>query len=257
MFNELFDQMKADKRLRCIQYLVIAGSHSYGTTVENSDVDIRGWYFPPLSNILGMPQKTYDSIQYSNHDMVLYTFHKFVHLLAQCNPNVIEQLGVDVECILYQSRIAKLLASNSELFLSKRAFYTFGGYANTMLKRFEQGSPGWRNNKHTADKQWKHLMHLIRLLYMGIDILDKHQIITHRVKEHDLLMSIRHGEVEVEKIFDLRTKLEVQLQEAYDSSTLPDQAQMLQINDLVTKIAFKYVVSPNTYETNWDSMKGR
>ena len=28
-------------------------------------------------------------------------------------------------------------------------------------------------------------------------------------------------------------------------------------NDLVTRIAFKYVVSPNTYETNWDSMKGR
>ena len=255
--SELLNRMKIDKHLKYTQYLVIAGSHAYGTTVESSDVDVRGWYFPPISDILGVHQKASDSYFYPDSDVVLYTFHKFVHLLAQCNPNVVEQVGVDNNCILYQFTPARILASNVELFLSKRVFHTFGGYANTMLKRFEQGSTiGWRNRKSTAAKQWKHLMHLIRLLYMGIDILKSYRVITHRVKEHDLLMSIRHGEVDLNYVFKLRDKLEIQMQEAYDRTTLPEQAQMSQIDELVTSITLDYIAHPIEYETNWKNIKG-
>lgn len=259
--SELLNQMKIDKHLKYTQYLVIAGSHAYGTTVESSDVDVRGWYFPPISDILGIHQKASDSYLYPDSDVVLYTFHKFVHLLAQCNSNVVEQVGVDDVCILYQSNAAARIVNNLDLFLSKRVFQSFGGYANTMLKRFEQSDTEdvtmcHRNRKRVESKKWKHLMHLIRLLYMGIDILKHHQVVTHRVKEHDLLMSIRHGEVDVKYVFRLRDKLEVQLQEAYDTTTLPERADIEQINILVSGITLNYISDQKEHETNWKNIKG-
>jgi predicted nucleotidyltransferase len=51
-----------------------------------------------------------------------------------------------------------------------------------------------RNSKKTEDKLDKHCMHLIRLHLMELDILEKQEINTFRVDEHDMLMSIRNGE---------------------------------------------------------------
>lgn len=48
-------------------------------------------------------------------------------------------------------------------------------------------------NALTHGKIAKHSEHLIRVLMEGIDILEKHVIITKRIKEHDLLMDIRTG----------------------------------------------------------------
>ena len=255
------EEIRVDERLKYLQYLVIAGSHAYGTNIESSDIDIRGWYFPPVYDLLGIGYKIEDSITYKDSDMVFYTFHKFIHLLAQCNPNVIEQVGLSDECIIYKSHPAQVILNNIDLFLSKRVYHTFGGYAYTMLKRFEQSDTEdvtmcHRNRKRVESKKWKHLMHLIRLLYMGIDILKHHQVVTHRVKEHDLLMSIRHGEVDVKYVFRLRDKLEVRLQEAYDTTTLPERADIEQINILVSGITLNYISDQKEHETNWKNIKG-
>lgn len=239
---EIAQKVLTDTRLGNLQYLVIAGSNAYGTAVEGSDIDLRGWYFPPVSHIIGFPNKSDNFIEYPDEDVVLYTFHKFIHLLTQCNPNVVEQVGVPDKCKIYVSPVAQRILDNIDLFLSKRAFHTFGGYANKMLQRFEQGI-GHRNHKSTEAKQWKHLSHLIRLLYTGIDILKYHRVITYREKEHDLLMSIRHGEVSVEKIMDMRSKLEIQLQDAYDNSTLPAQVDLDKVNRLIVEIVVDYINS--------------
>ena len=246
------EEIRVDERLKYLQYLVIAGSHAYGTNIESSDIDIRGWYFPPVYDLLGIGYKIEDSITYKDSDMVFYTFHKFIHLLAQCNPNVIEQVGLSDECIIYKSHPAQVILNNIDLFLSKRVYHTFGGYAYTMLKRFEQGNTpestmGHRNHKSTVEKQQKHLMHLIRLYYTGIDILKNHQVLTNRVKEHDLLMSIRHGEVPVKYVFELRDKLELEMQEAYEESTLPHYADMNTINSLVVEITTDYIKCPERF----------
>ena len=52
-----------------------------------------------------------------------------------------------------------------------------------------------KRNKNAAEhgKLSKHMMHLVRLYLMGIDLLEKEEIITYREKDHDFLMSIRDG----------------------------------------------------------------
>lgn len=58
------------------------------------------------------------------------------------------------------------------------------------------GTYGKMNTRNTKKDEYhmnKHAMHLIRLYLMGIDILEKEEIITYRADEHDLLMNIRNG----------------------------------------------------------------
>lgn len=283
-----------------ICYLTLAGSKSYGTNNENSDTDIRGFYLETKEQLFGLTKYSTEYTD-SENDTVLYSFKKFLHLLSNCNPNVIELLGTRNEDVLYMTALSREMRMNAEMFLSKRAYVTFGGYAVQQLRRLQNALSrtdnklkeeqllktlnqqivenvdelsalgkyelhideelkisanvkdislrdflnsnailnntmrnfdkiGHRNNKKDENHLNKHAMHLIRLYYMGIDILKNGVINTYREKEHDLLMTIRNGEMSFDKVFEMRDKLEVELQKAYEESKLPETADMNKIN---------------------------
>lgn len=72
-----------------------------------------------------------------NTDTTIYTFNKMITLLLNCNPNTIELLGLNPEHYLYLNSIGKSLLANKEMFLSKRAIQSFGGYADAQLRRLQ------------------------------------------------------------------------------------------------------------------------
>ena len=114
--------------------LGFGGSHSYGTNIEGSDVDIRGIYVNPMKEFIG----TYDDQGQKQHedlDITVYSIKKIFKLLGNCNPNTIEILGLREDDYLYKSEMAKLLLDNKHMFLSKRAINSFGGYALSQLNR--------------------------------------------------------------------------------------------------------------------------
>lgn len=238
------------------------GSRAYGTNVPTSDIDIRGIYMNPPAEFIGIQK---DSEQYipQDGDTVLYSVKKIFPLLLQCNPNVIELMGLRDQDYLLRSNLGDAILKNKKIFLSQNAINTFGNYAKSQLNRLtnksgraveavgsnevrslqksinhlqkQEGIKGIsaeevdgnpilhvnetmdmdvfarvsaelnnvhadykksvRNDKAIAhNKISKHMMHLLRLYMMGIDILEKQEIITYREKEHDLLMAIRNGE---------------------------------------------------------------
>lgn len=118
-----------------ILFLTVAGSHAYGTNVEASDMDIRGVVLERTTDTLGLT----DFEQYvdTKTDTVLYTLKKFLKLVKDCNPNIIEMLYSKPQHYLYVSPLGKLLLDNRDMFLTKRAAYSFGGYANAQLNRLE------------------------------------------------------------------------------------------------------------------------
>jgi uncharacterized protein len=69
-------------------YLVIRGSHAYGTNIETSDMDFSGVYIQTIDNILGNGYK--EQINDDNNDIVLYEIKRFLELLASNNPTVLE-----------------------------------------------------------------------------------------------------------------------------------------------------------------------
>jgi predicted nucleotidyltransferase len=114
------------------------GSHAYGTNNENSDIDIRGIATNIKRNIL--TGNDFEQVVDIDTDTTVYSFDKIIQLLCSCNPNTIEILGLKPEHYLYLNPIGEELIQNSSLFLSKRAIHSFGGYANSQLRRLENKS---------------------------------------------------------------------------------------------------------------------
>lgn len=106
--------------------MTIGGSHAYGTNVEGSDVDIRGAAGSP--EILGFNR--FEQVINNQTDTVIYAINKFVNLLVQCNPNVIELLGNDPKLYVNMTPEGQMLLDNKELFLTRRIAYSYGGFAN-------------------------------------------------------------------------------------------------------------------------------
>lgn len=116
--------------------LTIGGSHAYGTNNENSDLDIRGCTLNTKRQLL--TAENFEHFNDEKTDTTIYSFNKLVSLLSNCNPNTIEMLGNKPEFYFYLSPVGEELLNNKHLFLSKRACYSFGGYANQQLYRLQQ-----------------------------------------------------------------------------------------------------------------------
>lgn len=131
-----YDFLREDKNLGDnIILLTLGGSHAYGTNNENSDLDVRGCALNSKMQIL--TNENFEQFVNEATDTTIYSFNKLISLLSNCNPNTIELLGNKPEHYLYVSNIGKELINNSHLFLSKRAAYSFGGYATAQLRRLD------------------------------------------------------------------------------------------------------------------------
>lgn len=134
-----YDFLKQHEHLgNNIILLGLGGSHAYGTENKNSDLDIRGIATNSKRNIL--IRKDFEQVVERETDTTIYSFEKIIKLLCECNPNTIEILGLKPEHYLYLSPIGEELLKNKCLFLSKRAIHSFGGYANSQLRRMENKS---------------------------------------------------------------------------------------------------------------------
>lgn len=137
--SEEYGFLRKDKNLgNNIIILTLGGSHAYGTDNENSDLDIRGCALNSKMQIL--TNENFEQFVNEATDTTIYAFNKLISLLSNVNPNTIEMLGNKPEHYFYVSPIGQELIDNAHLFLSKKAIYSFGGYANQQLRRLENKS---------------------------------------------------------------------------------------------------------------------
>ena len=142
----------------------LGGSYAYGTNGEGSDVDIRGVALNSKADLLGMSH--FDTYVDPNTDTTIYGVNKFFRLLMDCNPNIIELLGLNPEDYLYVTPVGKKIIDNRDLFLSQRAYYSFGGYAYAQLKRIQNATA--RDSLGDEDRE-RHILHSIEKQIENID----------------------------------------------------------------------------------------
>ena len=134
--SEEYDFLRTDSHLgNNIILLGLGGSHAYGTNIETSDLDVRGCAINSKIEIL--TNVNFEQCCNESTDTTIYSLNKLIHLLSNCNPNTIELLGLKPEHYLYVSPIGQELLNNKDLFLSKRAIQSFGGYAYSQLRRLD------------------------------------------------------------------------------------------------------------------------
>lgn len=136
LFSKEYEFLKTNEHLGDNIILIgLGGSYAYGTNTKNSDLDVRGIALNIKEEVL--TNKNFEQFINEETDTTIYSFNKIVTLLSSCNPNTIEICGLKPEHYIYVHPIGKELLNNAQMFLSKRAVHTFGGYASAQLRRLD------------------------------------------------------------------------------------------------------------------------
>lgn len=241
--TEPYDFLRTEEHLgKNIILLGLGGSHAYGTNVEGSDIDVRGCALNTKKEIL--TGRNFEQVIDEETDTTVYSFNKLVRLLSNANPNTMELLGLRPEHYLYVNPAGQSLLDHAHLFLSKRAAYSFGGYARDQAKRLENKAVMTEGQER---KLGKHMMHMVRLYYMCFDILEHGKIITFREKEHALLMALRNGTYldgngrPAAEFYEMVEELDQRLNYAKEHTTLPEEPDMEAIYEYAASVNEKVV----------------
>lgn len=232
-----------------VHYETVMGSHAYGVEGNESDLDIYGFCIPPLDMIFphlkgeipGFGNQIQRFNQWQQHhvkmdgkslDFNIYSIISYFQLCMDGNPNMIDSLFTPPNCATKLTAIANYVKENRRLFLSKKTWHTFKGFAYSQLHKMQNKSPeGKRQDlieKYGYDVKFAY--HLVRLM------LEVEQILT----EGDLdlrqnskvIASVKRGEWEIDAVKAFFNDKEKALESVYLNSTIPhkpDQDKIKQV----------------------------
>jgi predicted nucleotidyltransferase len=138
-----------------LDFLTVHGSRAYGTNDDFSDLDVKGLCSVPKEIRASLFLKFDQSINNAeiharpevqsrlnpNNTKVestVYSIAKFFQLAAAVNPNIIELLWVDPSDILFCSPAGERILAARDLFLSKKAKFSFKSYAVSQAHKIER-----------------------------------------------------------------------------------------------------------------------
>jgi hypothetical protein len=149
MKQELFNLIEQKSPGARPLYLVIRGSHAYGTNIESSDTDYAGVFIQSMDDIFGFNYK--EQINDDKNDTVIYEVRRFLQLLASNNPTVLELLNTPEDCVIYKDPIFDLILNDRDKFITKVCAKSFGGYAKQQISKAkgQDKKQNWEKDKVT------------------------------------------------------------------------------------------------------------
>ena len=196
-----------------IIYRCQVGSHAFGLATADSDDDIRGIYLPPATRHWSL-YKLPEQLEFLDEgDEVYWELEKFLRLALKANPNVLETLWTPR--VLEANEVAQRLLAMRDAFLSRHLYKTYSGYVLSQFRRMTNAF------ERTGEYRAKHAMHLIRLLYSGIAVLERREIQVDVGDHRDELLAIKAGEWSFDRAKERALELDAQFQRAYRQTDLP------------------------------------
>lgn len=206
-------------------YQCVIGSRAYGLDTAESDTDRRGIYQAPTDLVLSLydpPAQLEDDAEQE----CFWELKKFLVLALKANPNVLEVLYSPV--VEVAKPAAEALLAIRPAFLSRLVYQTFNGYVISQFKKMV------RSKEVKQKPNWKHAMHLIRLLESGVTILETGELQL-RTQHRDALLEIRAGEWAWDRVDRWRQELHERFDEAYASTKLPERPDYQAVNDYLVR----------------------
>lgn len=224
------------------------GSVAHGTynpQLGLDDIDVWGIAIAPLEYYIGL--KSFEQVETfrDKYDILIYDIKKYFRLLLQNNPNVLSWLWLHEGDYILRTELGERLIANRDIFLSKLCYKSFTGYAYGQLKRMTSfKKEGYMGEKRKAlvekyGYDTKNAAHLIRLLRMGIELLNTGEL---NVKRHDsqYLLQIKNGKFSLDYIKKEAERLFKLADEAYLRSKLPNKPDYDKAEKLLVEIVMDY-----------------
>ena len=232
-------------------YLTIMGSESYGVATDFSDKDICGICVPPKTIVwphltgairgFGKPAPNFENWQQhhiedgkTEYDLAVYSIVRFFHLAMTGSPNICDALFTPRRCILHTTSMGEEIRQKRKIFLSKRMFASFKGYAYSQLGRMNRKPEGKRVllvEKYGYDI--KAAYHLVRLLSEIEQILIEGDLDLEEKGRREHMKAIRRGDITKQEVLDYFAAKEKDIERLYTISKLPQQPDEQKIKELL------------------------
>jgi uncharacterized protein len=230
-------------------FLCYRGSISHGMHVPNTDpnsvddIDLMGVFINPIEHYFGFGRKECYETWVGEYDSVHYELRKVVGMLLKANPNVMSLLWLGDNYIIQTSDLWWTLRANRNLFVSKKLFNSFSGYAMGQMKKMtsftKEGYMG-QKRKSLVEKfgyDTKNAAHLIRLLRMGREFMKYGELFVDRTYiDADELLAIKRGEWKLEDVKALALETDKSLKAESAASTLPEEPNKEAVEKLLTEL---------------------
>jgi predicted nucleotidyltransferase len=148
-------------------------------------------------------------------------------LALKANPNVLECLYTPL--IEQVTPLGQELLAMRESFLSRLVYQTYNGYVMSQFKKMQA------DLRNQGQVKWKHVMHLIRLLISGIDVLQTGFVTVKVIEHRDQLLAIKRGELAWDETEQWRLMLHTEFDQALVETRLPERPDYEQANAFLIK----------------------
>lgn len=218
---------------------VVIGSTIHGLSVPGTDdLDLMGICVDNPFEALGLgnsfeqhewrtqPQGVPSGV--GDVDLTVYSLRKYLRLVANGNPTLLNLLFVAPESRHIDSTIATELRALTPQIVSRESAARYKGYLRAQRERLtgERGQKHTgkaRREKYMAADGWdtKYAMHMVRLGLQGVELLKTGKITLPMAEpERSQLMAIRLGETTEQAAIDWALRLEDELSVLAHSSPL-------------------------------------
>lgn len=239
----------------------MCGSHVHGTFIPSADkhgtddVDVFQVVAHPKAHYMGLPYYRRSLEAYQTHgeslDIVVHELAKYVYLCSQGNPNVNTYLWLEPVEYFSVTAPGDLLLAHREVFLSRRMFVAFGGYAYAQLKKMAAGVRlGYMGEKRKQlmgeyGYDIKNAAHCIRLFFTGIRLARENRLVVKLTGEElECVLAVKRGEWSPGAVERKASELDAEFRAARNESLLPEQTSPAEIDRLLR----------TALEAHWDSM---
>jgi hypothetical protein len=204
----------------------IVGSRAYGLDESSSDTDRRGIFLPPAErhwSLGGVPEQ----IERESTQEAYWELAKALVLALKANPNVLEMLHSPLVETVHPP--ADELIRERSRFVSRLVYQTYNGYVLSQFKKLQA------DLRTTGAVRWKHVMHLLRLLLAGIEVLRDGSVPLDVGPARDRLLAVRRGEIGWPEVEAWRRELHRDLDAAYRSTSLAERPDYAWADDFLVR----------------------
>ncbi|QLE75947.1 nucleotidyltransferase [Streptomyces rectiverticillatus] len=204
------------------------GSRAFGLATEASDTDRRGVYVAPTPLFWGF-EKPPPHVEGPAEEQFSWELERFCELALRGNPNILECLHSPL--VEQVDGTGRELLALREAFLSRRVHKTYAGYAVDQRKKFAADV-----RAHGTPRRWKPVMHALRLLMSGRDLLRTGSLVLDVGAMREPLLAVRRGEVPWPEAEAWLNRLTEEAEEASRTSPLPEEPDHARVEDFLIRV---------------------